>query len=174
MPSGYVWEQGWVTNAAGFKFHNWYGFGVIDVDAAVTAAKNYSFPLGTYTESTWYSSGSVNKTIPDYSATGTTSTVNVPVNLKIEAVRIKLSVTHPDISQLAIELTSPSGTKSILVNAANSLMNQANFTGGEVFLSNAFFRENSQGNWTLKVVDAVSGKTAGTLNNWSVSISGAP
>lgn len=171
MPSGYDWEQGWVTNAAGYKFHNWYGFGPINVDAAVKMAQNYSSPLGTYTETGWNSS-SVSSSIPNYSATGTTSTIYVGSAMKVESVRIKVNITHTDISQLALELTSPSGTKSILLNGANSLTNIANFTGNEVFLSNAFFRENSQGTWTLRVVDVVSAGSAGTLNGWSIKVTG--
>ncbi|OFZ13582.1 MAG: hypothetical protein A2Z20_04690, partial [Bdellovibrionales bacterium RBG_16_40_8] len=34
--SGYTYQQGWVTNAAGYKFHNKYGFGRVDAGAAVT------------------------------------------------------------------------------------------------------------------------------------------
>lgn len=171
MPSGYSWEQGWVTNAAGFKFHNWYGFGVVNVDEAVKLAQNYSSPLGTYHETSWYSSGSVGLAIPDYSATGAVNTISVSDVLKVEAVRIKLNITHSAISQLAVELTSPSGTKSILINAVNSLTNQANFTGREIFLSNAFYGESAAGNWTLRVIDAVSG-TTGTLNSWNLELVG--
>ena len=52
--SGHVYEQGWVTNGAGYKFHNWYGFGAIDVDAAVAMAKSYSVNLGTFSDQSLY------------------------------------------------------------------------------------------------------------------------
>ncbi|MDG0816001.1 S8 family serine peptidase [Bdellovibrio svalbardensis] len=172
LPVGYNWEQKWITNGAGFKFHNWYGFGAVNVDAAVAMAKTYSSALGTYHETTWFSSGTVNAAIPDYTAAGASNAIAVGSdNVKIEAVRIKLQVTHAAISQLAIELTSPSGVKSILVNAVNALTNQANYSGGEVLLSNAFYGENSTGTWTIRVVDAQSG-TTGTLVNWSINFVG--
>lgn len=177
MPAGYVWEQAWITNGAGFHFHNFYGFGAINVDAATTMAKTYTSALGTYHETSWFASGTVNLAIPDYSATGASSSITVNSDkVKIEGVRIKLQVNHAAKSQLGIELTSPSGVKSILVNAVNSLTNQANFTGGEIFLSNAFFGEGSTGAgssgvWTLKVVDAQS-TISGTLVNWSIQFVG--
>ena len=42
----------WVTNAAGYTYHNYYGFGGIDVAAAVDAAKGLTSPSGT-TTSIW-------------------------------------------------------------------------------------------------------------------------
>ncbi|GAB4062597.1 S8 family serine peptidase [Uliginosibacterium sediminicola] len=36
----------WQTNAAGFNFHNRYGFGLVDATAAVTLAQNFSTPAG--------------------------------------------------------------------------------------------------------------------------------
>ena len=40
-------ELSWTTNAASFNFHNWYGFGRVDVDAAVTMAESYTSHLAT-------------------------------------------------------------------------------------------------------------------------------
>ncbi|HEX7673197.1 MAG TPA: S8 family serine peptidase [Bdellovibrio sp.] len=172
LPTGLVWEQAYVTNAAGFKFHNWYGFGTVDADSAVTLAKSYTSTLGTYSDTTWYSSGTLNTTIPNYSAAGVTSTISVTNNMKIEAVRIKLAVSHPAISELQIELTSPSGTKSIIINGQNALTNQSTYDGNEIFLSNAFFQESSYGTWTLKVIDTSTNSGTGTLTNWSINIAG--
>lgn len=177
MPSGYVWEQNWITNGAGFHFHNYYGFGAINTDAAVAKAKIYTSNLGAYHETAWFSSGAVNAAIPDFSATGASSTITINSDkVKIEGVRIKLQVNHTVKSQLGIELTSPAGTKSILVNAVNSLTNQSNYSGAELLLSNAFFGEGSTGTgssgiWTLKVIDAQAG-TTGTLVNWSIQFVG--
>ena len=37
----YVAEPPWTVNAAGRRFHNWYGFGAVDVDAAIRAARTF-------------------------------------------------------------------------------------------------------------------------------------
>ncbi|MGZ3815289.1 MAG: S8 family serine peptidase [Bdellovibrio sp.] len=172
VPSGYVWEQPWIVNAAGFKFHNWYGFGKVDVDAAVTLAKSYSPPFGSWTETNWADDRSgLNLAIPDNSATGVTDAMTVSSNLKIESVQLKIWVTHASISELAIELTSPSGTKSILVNMNNALRNLPNYQG-EILLSNAFYQERSQGTWTIRVLDGKATNT-GTLTHWSLNFTGS-
>jgi hypothetical protein len=170
ISGAYQVEQGWITNAAGYHFHDWYGFGRIDVQAAVAAAR--AFPagsLGTFQDSGFISSGAISLSIPDGSPTGVTSTVNVTTNLTIEAVQIKVSVTHPLISDLAIELSSPTGTRSILLTAYNGFAS-ANLSG-VVLLSNAFYGESSTGTWTIKVVDAYSVDT-GTLTNWQIRVYG--
>lgn len=174
MPTGYNWEQKWVTNAAQFNFHNYYGFGRVNTDAAVTLAQSFKtspINLGTYTETNWVDAHtSLSTAIPDFSATGATDSISVSTDLTVEAVQIKVSVTHSDISELALELTSPSGTRSILVNGRNSLTGIANFSSN-IFVSNAFFQEHSVGNWTLKVVDTKTGNT-GTLTAFSLNFFG--
>lgn len=172
LPTNYIWESPWITNGANFNFHNWYGFGRIDVDAAVTLAQNFNENLGTFTTTNWiHNRTGLGLNIPDNSTTGISNTLNVTQNIKIEGVQIKLNVTHIDISELAIELTSPSGTKSILMNMRNSLTGIGNYTGNEVLLSNAFYQESSQGEWTLKIVDGKSTQT-GTLSSWSLNFFG--
>jgi subtilisin-like proprotein convertase family protein len=171
MPTGYVWEQFWKTNAAGFPFHNWYGFGRINVDAAVTLAKSYVSPLGSFVETNWAHTSTVSLAVPDFSATGVTATMAVANSMKIEGVQLRVWVTHTDVSELALELTSPLGTKSIVINARNALVGLANYNG-ETFLTNAFYQENSAGTWTLRVVDAKSGAVTGTLTKWSLNFVG--
>lgn len=171
-PSGYVWEQAWVVNKAGFKFHNWYGFGRVDVDAAVTMAKTYSSAFGGFVETNWVDERSgLTLPIPDNSATGVSDSMIVVSDIKIEAVQLKVWVTHTNISDLALELTSPSGTKSIVINLNNALRGIGDYQG-EVFLTNAFYQERSAGNWTLKVIDGTS-THSGTLTRWSLNFSGS-
>ena len=174
LPTGLVWEQKWITNFAQFKFQNFYGFGRVNVDGAVAAAKAAAvtpYDLGTFTETNWvHSNTGLSTAIPDNSATGASSSLIVATALTIEAVQVKISVTHSDISELALELTSPSGTKSILVPARNALSGVPNFDN-DVFLSNAFYQETTVGTWTLKVIDAKVGNS-GTLTAFSLNIYG--
>lgn len=171
LPVGFIWEQKWVNNSAGFKFHNFYGFGRVNVDAAVTMAKAFAFDLGIFSKTNWvHLNSGLNLAIPDNNITGVSNSLTVVQNYTVEAVQIRINITHADISQLALELTSPNGTKSILVNARNSLVGLGNYQG-EVFLSNAFYQEPSAGNWILKVIDAKSGNT-GTLTSFGLNIFG--
>jgi subtilisin family serine protease len=169
-PAGHVWQQGWVTNAANYNFHNTYGFGLANTAAAIAMATSAYVALPAEVESGYTSSGVIALAIPDNSATGVQSTINVAANLTIEGVQIKTSATHADIGQLGIELVSPGGTKSIIVNVNNALEGQIDYIG-EVMLTNAFYGENSAGNWTIKLIDGRTG-TTGTLTNWQINIIG--
>ncbi len=173
--TGHVYERGWITNTAGFKFHNWFGFGRIHADQAVTMAASYGASLPTLKvtvdkdNETYYLSGALNVAVPDRSATGASTTLNVLHNLVTEAVLIKVSVSHTRPSDLGLELTSPSGTKSYLTNI-NSFMADTSFTD-VVLMSNAFYGESSRGTWTLKVVDGLNGVT-GSITNFNLKIFG--
>ena len=165
---GHVYQQGWVKNAADIYFHNWYGFGAVDVDAAVTMAKTYTSALGTL-ESPEVDSGTISVAIPDHSKNGVTSTLNATDSLKIESVEIYFSVMHPKVSDLGVELTSPSETKSILMNI-NSQILDVNLTNAHL-ITNAFLDEVSDGTWTLKIIDGKA-SNEGTLTNWKLKING--
>ena len=169
----YTAELPWITNAAGHGFHNWYGFGRVNVDAAVAMATSYSpGQLGTLADTGWVSSGTLSLAIPDNAAAGVTSTIAVPPapkNLVIEAVQIAVTATHPYTGDLGIELTSPAGTKSILLNIKNGF--NGNGLAGMVLASNAFYGENSAGSWIVKVVDGDPLGT-GTLDGWQIRIYG--
>ena len=174
--AGHTYQQGWVQNNAGIFFHNWYGFGGVDVDAAVAMAKTYDLTLlGTLNETlnndgSWkFSSGTIALAIPDKSATGVSSSISVTDSLKIEAVEIELSVTHTIPGDLGVELTSPSGTKSILLNI-NSFILGPNFNAIHLN-TNAFLDEMANGSWTLKVIDGFLADT-GTLTHWKIKING--
>jgi hypothetical protein len=175
-PTGHTWEQGWVTNAALFHFHNRYGFGLVQTDAAVAMAKAAPPSLGTFrrtlnTDGTWmHVRGPFTRAIPDNSATGVTDTVAVTQNYSIEAVQIRVKATHANIGQIGWELTSPAGTKSIVIPINNALDGLANFTG-DTFLTNAFYGESSAGTWTLKAIDGRTG-TTGNFTGWELLISG--
>jgi subtilisin family serine protease len=166
----YTAELGWTTNAAGYKFHNWYGFGSIDADAAVAMAKTYNAQLGAFQDTTWLAGTVVNGAIPDDSIAGAVGTVSVAKNLTIEAVQIQVSTDHTWLGDLAVELTSPSGTKSILLNACNGFGTNSG-TATIRLASNAFFGEHAAGTWTLKVVDGWALST-GNLLAWQIRIHG--
>jgi subtilisin-like proprotein convertase family protein len=171
----YVAEQGWVTNAAGYKFHNWYGFGAVNAAAAVAMARTYAASsIGTFVNSGWINSGTLSLSIADNSVTGRSVSLVVPAvgAHKVETVQIQVTTTDTGsgyTGDLGIELTSPSGTKSILKNIQDGF--NGNNLAGMVLTSNAFYGENSNGTWTVKVVDGWAGLTQ-TLTNVRIRVYG--
>lgn len=178
----YFAEPAWTTNTAGFKFHDWYGFGLVDTSAAVNMARSYTLgQLGTFIDTGFISSPTLNIAIPDNSVTGASHALTVPGGTVqiVEAVQISVSATHPFTSDLGIELTSPSNTRSVLKNirdgfitvASDGTVSGSPDLNGMVLLSNAFYGEAAPGGWTIKVVDGAA-SDVGTLTNWSIRIYG--
>lgn len=183
-----VLQHGWITNAAGYLFHNWYGFGAVDVDAAVALAATHApNSLGPFTETDPFRS-TVATAIPDHDGGGLTETQNVTglsPTANIEAVQLRIEVTHSNPRDLGIELISPAGTPSILNPVFNDALDGLGVEdplegsvspdpqgglGGSLdwtILSNAFYGEPPSGEWTLKIIDAAEGD-AGTLDAWSL------
>ena len=172
----YVAEPAWTTNHAPqpFKFHSWYGFGMVDASAGVTMATTYTAgQLGTFADTGFISSPALSLPIPDDSSVGVTNTLNVPNTpgvQTIEAVQIRVSITHTFTADLGIELTSPLGTRSVLKNIADQFADDHDLSN-MVLLSNAFYGENPTGTWTMKVVDGLE-FDIGTLTNWAIRVYG--
>ena len=163
----YTLQLPWVTNAAGYGFHNWYGFGALSVDDALQYADSYTpDSLGEFTETSTFDSTEA-AGIPDFDSGGVTRSLVVdglPADANIEAVTLEIDVTHPFTNDLGIHLVSPSGTESILNPAFNEVLAGIADLDWHL-LSNAFYGESPNGEWTLKVVDAAP-EDAGTLNAW--------
>ena len=184
LPFPITLEQGWVQNSAGNWFSNWYGFGAINAGAAVNMAKsyvNYLPALKTELSSlTVPSTGTVPNT-----ANGAALPFdmrNTPINT-IEHVQVGVNIAQAPVSTLPqnrspnglwcnqIELTSPSGTKSILMHAlqgtgnydeVNKITYPQSALVDAMFLSNAFYGEPAKGTWVLRVLDICTSTSSGT------------
>ena len=171
-----VLDQGWVKNAADYWFSTWYGFGAVDATAAVNMAKTYSSYLATI--QTVSKSGQFIGSVP-LNATGNTITFNMtPSFSKVEFVTLGINLSSTfALACNQFELTSPSGTKSILLNAANGYSSngityQNSISNGRL-LSNAFYGESAAGNWTLRLLNFCSGSTTfSSANIQTLSIMG--
>ena len=165
-----VLQHDWITNAAGYRFHNWYGFGAIDVDAAVALATTHApDSLGVFTESAPVRLAT-GVTIPDHDGGGLTQTQNVTGlsrTANVEAVQLRIEVTHANPQELGLELTSPAGTRSIINPVFNQALIGVDNPLDWTILSNAFYGELPTGEWTLNVIDAADGNI-GTLDAWSL------
>ncbi len=164
---GYSLLLPWVTNAAGYRFHNHYGFGAIDVDAALAyAAAHQPDGLGEFVEAPPFGN-STGAAIPNHQGDGLRQRLTVsglPAAANIEAVTLEIDLTHPFTNDLGIHLISPAGTESVLNPAFNEAL-AGNADLDWQLLSNAFYGESPNGEWLLKIVDVAPGD-AGRLNSW--------
>lgn len=191
----FVAHQGWIENAAGFKFNNLYGFGRVDAGAAVAMAKSYAKDLGEQVITDWIGSGSavseeaMTTAIPDNNAGGLVYKIAITEELNLEAMQFKFDISNVDMMfgledgtqttagmDLAIEVTSPSGTRSVLLSSKQAITYPAYSldTGDQpgyilkdgVLLSNAFYGESSKGEWTIRLLDT-SGASFATSDGGS-------
>ncbi|MDN4988493.1 MULTISPECIES: S8 family serine peptidase [unclassified Bradyrhizobium] len=166
-------NTGWQTNGAhdwnggGLHFSNDYGFGLVDATAAVRLAESWQ-KQSTYANMSTESAGHTdNAAIPDGSGS-LQSQITFASSLEVEKMVIDLNITHAHVSDLAVTLTSSSGTTAVLAS------HPTGGTGsGIVFetTANSFWGEDAKGTWTLTVTDSVSGNV-GTLNSWTLTALG--
>ena len=168
-----VLRHGWIANAAGYNFHNWYGFGAVSVDAAVELARTLTPDnLGELTSMEFTHEGSV--AIPDNDGGGAEQTLTVAgvsETANIEAVELVLRATHDFPNDLGVTLISPAGTESIV----NPIYNDALTSDPGGFrdwslLTNAFYGETANGDWMIRVIDAAPGDI-GSLDGWTLKFS---
>ncbi|CAM4286373.1 S8 family serine peptidase [Vibrio neonatus] len=154
-------QYAWVTNGAGLNFNNKYGFGLVDIDKAITLAKTYNADtLGRYIKFPKVESKKIDKGIPEASAKGIKDELAVDNSGIIETVSLHVNIDHERLNDLQVELISPSGTHAIALNPYNGIplvdtnpanrINSLDFT----FAINTFWGEDMQGKWTLRVFDA--------------------
>jgi len=99
-----------------------------------------------------------NNTVPQQSLTGSSMSFSMsPSFTVVEQVTLKLNITSsPALMCNQLELTSPSGTKSIILNAANGLNSGGYYQtslSNVNFLTNAFYGEAATGSWVLRFLD---------------------
>jgi hypothetical protein len=148
-------EAGWVTNAAGYSFSNRYGFGAVDASAAVSMARTFSgyLPAGNFFEA------SPLQAVGDTSIGSNGKFLSFSVSsaiTKVERAFVAVNIDNRNGGAngalcTQIELISPAGTRSILLNAANGFSNAK--LEDVLLSSNAFYGENPNGTWRLLAYD---------------------
>ncbi|MDD2545627.1 MAG: S8 family serine peptidase [Burkholderiaceae bacterium] len=193
-------ENNYLTNKAtdwnlgGMHFSRDVGFGLIDVSAAVRLAESWTLPSGT--AANWQLAQGISSTataaIPDNNpTTGLTVTANVTSNVRIERMEFELALTAAKTTQLKAVVTSPSGTEIVLFDKplSSALVPEnpndpksAKIAGPDItpwpgvfsIGATAFLGESSQGTWTLKLYDTVTGEIAQynslTVKAWGSAI----
>jgi subtilisin-like proprotein convertase family protein len=136
----------WVENGAGRMFHPYYGFGVVDAEAAVALAETWS---SKGPEVQW-DSGVV--TLDQTLDTQESATFNVkaPVNFQIEHLQLELESLHQLPGEMEIFVTSPAGTTTQLVSP---YFGGADITFDHPLTSTDLWDEWAFGDWTIEVVN---------------------
>ena len=174
-------DADWTETGGTPKYHvnHKYGFGLLDVGAAVTAAKTWvSVAAERVTDN---KTATPNIAIPDSNLAGVTSTIQIDDDLSIEFIEVTFSALHKYHGELTVNLISPTKTKSILAQAHGCFKESA--TGipkaipctskydSWVFGVARHLGETAKGIWTLQVADELK-DDVGTFQSWSVKFYG--
>ena len=187
-PTNTGWEDGarkyGSTSAADwYHFNHEYGFGVVDAKAAVDTAKGWGSNLPSLQSSTAVS-GSLNFLVPDLPATGPPSTSYHELTMNtddidfIEFVEVNVTFSHESFRDLDVELVSPSGARSQLTVAFDTVTpddptdeDLVPLRGTFRFGSARHLGEDPNGVWRLNVSDHIQFVT-GTWDSWSIKVYG--
>jgi subtilisin-like proprotein convertase family protein len=143
-------DGGWRTNAAGIKFNQNYGFGLLDADRLCLEAVRFSGV--TPVQSITSPQINVGAPIPK-SAAGVTRNVTFKDQGSVETMQVRLNISHGARGDIEIFLTSPSGYTSRLKSRSADDEDFIPWT----FTSNAFWGENLNGTWQVRVRDVGKG-----------------
>ena len=173
-------KYGSESNTDRYHFSHEYGFGVVDAGAAVDLAKGWSSlpPM----QSSTVESGWLNTRIPDARPNGETSIDLTPLAVDTgieftEFVEVRAAFQHGSFRDLSINLVSPSGAVSRLVESFDTFGDDDPSTGfvplhGTFrFGSARHLGEDPNGQWTLVVTDRIP-IVEGTLESWGLTIYG--
>lgn len=153
-------------NGGGMRFSNDSGFGVVDAHAAVRLAETWTMQSTSANELNLSATANSTQVLR---ANGSISyTFNVASAIDLETAEITLSGNHSRVGDLVVQLISPEGTVSTLLNHSGGNVAFTSF-GLE---SNAFLGESGAGQWTLRVSEG-SGAAAGTFTGASLSLHGS-
>ena len=147
----------WVTNAAGYKFHNWYGFGKADADAAVAAAAIFNqSSLGTQLFQDRTAEFTTPVVIPDNE--GRTASMSLVSGAGsqgvIEFIRLKVkfdSAQADTLNDIGITLTSPSGTTHSVLQPLTNVSGFPTFYWAIGVAG--FYGEDMDGDWQVTIFD---------------------
>ena len=170
----------WQTNGAtnwnngGMHFSHDYGFGLIDAFAAVKLANSWNLLQTFANELQVSASNTTPGAVTDNNATGISRSVTLapvagtPLTIEAIEVQINWSTAHTYSGDLVIELISPNGTISYLLDRAGGAADLTSW----VFTTRAHLGELATGTWTVRISDRAAGDT-GTISSITVRAYGS-
>lgn len=169
--NSWVQQKGTEWNLGGMHFSRDFGYGLVDAAAAVRLAESWAG--GSNTMTNWINvegvSSTPSGTIPDNTPNGfLEATAKVTQGVRIERLEVDIVLTAAQSNQLKALLISPSGTTHTLFDRPLTSDGPTSawpyiFTMGLT----AFMGETSEGTWTLRLFDVVTGETA-TFDSFTV------
>ncbi|MAR06027.1 MAG: hypothetical protein CL862_02850 [Cyanobium sp. NAT70] len=167
-------NTGWFQNGAGHWVSDSFGFGIVDAGAAANAASTWT-NVSDELKATTNTILSNPYTIPEGNLGGLNSlsdagSWNVNDTLKVEWVELTLDLNLPEQDEVMLAVQSPSGTRSVLMAPGGN--DATGFNGERTLITNQFWGENSDGEWSIEVLDTNNDGDSATISNAYLDIYG--
>ena len=168
-------ESDWQMTASGKKYSHQFGYGKLDSQAIVEAARNFT----SVKPQAWFFSPviHVNHNIPQ-GKDGLASTLEVTEQrlknanfARVEQITVKMNVKHSRRGDLSVELKSPFGAVSHLSVARSEDAAPEGYVDW-TFMSVVHWNETGVGNWTVVVKDTNVNSHSGTFTDWRLNLFG--
>ncbi|WP_187646822.1 S8 family serine peptidase [Nitrosophilus labii] len=161
-------DSHWIQNDAGLWHNINYGFGLINPSKMIEKCKSPYYELLPEEINASITLSNLEISIPDNNTTISKS-VYFKDNFVTEWVGLTIDTDHTYSGDLEIALTSPSGTRTLIITPNE--INYDGYNGGFRFSSLAFMGEKSEGYWKVEITDRLEGDS-GTLNSITLEIFG--
>ncbi|XP_077988680.1 furin-1-like [Glandiceps talaboti] len=164
----------WTVNGAGYKVSHSYGFGLMDATAMVEYAENWNL----VPEQHICKENGIIKPVAIPSTglklTKTTAGCENTSNhvLYLEHVQATLTLSHHVRGDLEIYLTSPSGTRSMLLPRRSRDSDTHDGFKSWPFMTTHCWGERTRGTWTLEILNKGSNHNTGMLTEWQLVLHG--
>ncbi|EYC34300.1 hypothetical protein Y032_0001g346 [Ancylostoma ceylanicum] len=157
----------WIVNGAGLPFSRYFGFGVLNAEKLTKAAKQWKRvePVSSCAREMRVSNGTfkpgspLRLDLPFEGCKGTSGEVNW-----LERVQITITIEHPRRGQIALFLTSPSGTTIQLLHPRKNDDSPDGLSDWP-FVSVGHWGENPQGKWRLEAVSVAHPKNVNSVGS---------
>ena len=169
---GWRWNKANNWNGGGLHYSEDYGYGMVNAYNAVRMAEVWSLFMPqaqTSTNEQTLSTGLINANMALVDGGTLIYNFNVTQNMSLEHVSLDVNFTHANLTQLRIQLVSPSGTSMNLYNGTTGTMSTSDLGLSYAFGLDGLRGEQMAGTWSLRIQDTTLGES-GTLN--SVELTG--
>ncbi len=167
-------NTGWFQNGAGHWVSDSFGFGIVDAGAAANAASTWN-NVSDELKATTNTILSNPYTIPEGNLGGLNSLADagswdVKDTLKVEWVELTLDLNLPEQDEVMLAVQSPAGTRSVLMAPGGN--DSTGFNGERTLITNQFWGETSDGEWSIEVLDTNNDGDSATISNAYLDIYG--
>lgn len=164
-------------NGGGMHVSRDVGYGLVDAHAAVRLSESWTSQSTAANVLTVAGSATLNAAIPE-GGLALSSTISIANAVQVERAEVILDANHSLARDLVISLTSPSGTRSVLLatptstEAGTQALNEPFPSQPYSMTSTQYLGESGTGNWTLSVQDVSGNGQSGTVNDWQLVLWG--